>query len=360
MPGMAEAAEQSRPSGWILAWLPHSFKIQLRVQAKIKAAQPEKIMRTFIDLFAGIGGFRTALERKGLKCVFSSEIDRHARDVYKKNFGEEPAGDITEISEENIPPHDILCAGFPCQSFSISGRQEGLEDNRGRLFYEIVRIAEYHKPRILLLENVRNILTVDKGRVIKIIKKRLNKAGYRVFPKTLNASRFGVPQKRERVYFVCLRKDLAAGYEAPKPTDKPVYLRDILEKSPSASLFVEKRNDISRIDKKKAAQKDLKPVRIGFLNKGGQGERIYSINGHAITLSANGGGVGARAGLYWTPGKNGAGKPSVRKLSMNERKKLMGFSEAHYVSPGMQGHKQLGNAVIPSMIEAVYDSIRIT
>ncbi len=315
-------------------------------------------MQTFIDLFAGIGGFRTALERKGLKCVFSSEVDKHARAAYKQNFGEEPAGDITKISEGEIPPHDILCAGFPCQSFSISGKQRGLKDDRGRLFYEVVRIAEHHKPRVLLLENVKNILTVNNGKVIDRIEKKLDKAGYRVFYDPLNASLFGIPQKRERVYFVCLRKNITADYKAPEPSRKPVYLRDILEDDVDDSLFID-RDDISSIDEKKAAQKDLKPVRIGILNKGGQGERIYSTNGHAITLSANGGGVGARAGLYWTRGKNGAGG-AVRKLSINERKKLMGFSADHHVSPGIQGHKQLGNAVIPSMIEAVYDSIKMT
>ena len=307
-------------------------------------------------MFAGIGGFRLALESKGLKCVFSSEIDRHAREAYKRNFKEEPAGDIALIKEKNIPKHDILCAGFPCQPFSISGKQLGLKDSRGQLFHEIVKIARHHKPRILLLENVRNILTVNDGKVIKIIKSQLDKAGYKVFYNTLNASLFGVPQKRERVYFVCLRKGMKAGYKAPKPSNKPIYLKDILDNKPEESLFIKGRNDIS-IDKEKAAVEQLEPVRVGCLNKGRQGERIYSANGHAITLSANGGGVGARAGLYWDPGKSGGSR--VRKLSMNERKRLMGFPAGHAVSPGSQGHKQLGNAVIPSMIETVYEGISI-
>lgn len=115
-------------------------------------------MYKFIDLFCGIGGFRIALEEKGMECVFSSDIDKDVQETYKRNFGEKPMGDISEISERKIPKHDILCAGFPCQPFSISGKQNGLHDINGKLFYEIIRIAQYHKPLILLLENVKNIM----------------------------------------------------------------------------------------------------------------------------------------------------------------------------------------------------------
>ena len=145
-------------------------------------------MKTFVDLFAGIGGFRVALERRGLTCVFTSEIDKYAKDVYRRNFGCEPDGDIREVEAQDIPKHDILCAGFPCQSFSISGNHTGFRDNRGQLFYEICRIAEYHKPSILLLENVKNILTINKGQVLSIIKTQLDEIGYDVHYSLLNAS----------------------------------------------------------------------------------------------------------------------------------------------------------------------------
>ena len=182
-------------------------------------------MYTFIDLFAGIGGFRHALENKGLKCVFSSDIDEKAKESYYQNFGEKPKGDITEISEKKIPKHDILCAGFPCQSFSISGGMAGLDDNRGRLFYDIVRIAQYHQPYILLLENVKNILTVDNGKVIHTIETKLDEIGYKVNKHVLNASYFGIPQSRERVYFVCIRKsEPSLHYHPPKQTQKKIYL----------------------------------------------------------------------------------------------------------------------------------------
>ena len=135
-------------------------------------------MYTFIDLFCGIGGFRVALERKGMRCVFSSDIDTHAQKVYERNFGEKPHGDITEVNEKDIPKHDILCAGFPCQSFSISGKRDGFDGKTGLLFDEIVRITRYHKPKLLLLENVRNILSIDNGAVIQYIKKQLIDIGY--------------------------------------------------------------------------------------------------------------------------------------------------------------------------------------
>ena len=150
----------------------------------------------FIDLFAGIGGFRIALESFGANCVFSSEWDKYAQKVYEANFGELPEGDITQISENNIPNHDILCGGFTCQPFSISGKQKGCEDIRGTLFFDIARIVEYHQPKVLFLENVRNFETHDDGKTLKIVKATLRDLGYDVFHKVLNASYFGLPQNR--------------------------------------------------------------------------------------------------------------------------------------------------------------------
>jgi len=310
-------------------------------------------MYQFIDLFCGIGGFRIALERKGMQCVFSSDSDKKVQEAYFENFKDEPSGDITEIPESKIPEHDVLCAGFPCQSFSISGNHGGIRDGRGRLFYEIVRIADYHKPHVLLLENVKNILTIDKGKVIKTIDAKLNEIGYDVHRHVLNSSFFGIPQSRERVYFVCLRREEKDGfklkYKPPKENFRKIYLENVLESKPSESLYIE-REDIKIL--KKPEEYALKPIRLGIVNKGGQGERIYSPRGHSITLSAYGGGVGARTGLYLTNG-------DVRKLSINECKTLMGFSKEHAVSDGISGYKQLGNAVIPDMITNVYDSIKV-
>lgn len=305
-------------------------------------------MKTFIDLFAGIGGFRVALEDQGLECVFSSEIDGEASHVYYDNFREKPYGDITTIHEKDIPAHDILCAGFPCQSFSISGNHTGFRDTRGQLFYDIVRIAEYHKPSLLLLENVRNILTIDKGQVLRTIEKELDGIGYTVYHSLLNASYYGIPQSRSRVYFTCLRKGTGLKFQEPKRTYEPVFLRDVLDESVEDHLIIQ-RDDI-HIQKKEEPEPKAAPIRVGYVNKGGQGERIYHPNGHSITLSADGGGIGAKTGLYLIDGH-------IRRLSLSEGKKVMGFPKSHYVSESRLGYKQLGNAVIPKMVSLIYNGV---
>ncbi|MDR2737959.1 MAG: DNA cytosine methyltransferase [Puniceicoccales bacterium] len=165
-------------------------------------------MFEFVDLFCGIGGFRVAMENRGLGCVFSCDIDPIVQDIYKKNFGDKPDGDITSIPSKKIPPHDVLCAGFPSQPFSISGKMNGMATDDGRLFYEIARIAEYHTPKFLLLENVKNLLSIDGGNVMKIIGSKFESMGYAVHKHILNASFFGIPQARERVYFMIIRKDV--------------------------------------------------------------------------------------------------------------------------------------------------------
>lgn len=156
----------------------------------------------FIDLFSGIGGFRIALESFGSKCVFSSEWDKYSQSVYKKNFNELPFGDITEINEKDIPKHDVLCGGFPCQAFSISGKQLGFQDTRGTLFFDIARIAGYHKPKLLILENVKNFARHNNGETLLTVSEVLNRLGYDIYNSVLNASHFRVPQKRERIYIV--------------------------------------------------------------------------------------------------------------------------------------------------------------
>ena len=307
-------------------------------------------MKTFIDLFAGIGGFRVALEEQGLECVFSSEKDEAAAHVYHRNFLEKPQGDIQRISEKNVPKHDILCAGFPCQSFSISGNHTGFKDNRGQLFYDIVRIADYHKPPLLLLENVKNILRVHDGTVIRAIRNALEEIGYTVYISLLNASHYGIPQSRSRVYFICLRKGKGLSFEEPEPTHEQVFLRDLLDGEVERHLIIQ-RDDIF-IEKEDEPEPKNAPIRIGRVNKGRQGERIYHPNGHSITLSADGGGIGAKTGLYLIEGY-------VRKLSLSEGKRVMGFPDKHYVSDSRFGYKQLGNAVIPKMVSLIYNGVSL-
>jgi DNA (cytosine-5)-methyltransferase 1 len=159
---------------------------------------------TFIDMFCGIGGFRLGLERSGWRCVWANDIDRYACQVYRKNFGgrELVEGDIRAVEADNIPDHTLLTAGFPCQSFSLAGKRKGFEDARGTLFYDIARVARAKRPTLLLLENVRGLLSNDGGRTFARILQTLDELGYDVEWQVLNSKHFGVPQNRERVFIV--------------------------------------------------------------------------------------------------------------------------------------------------------------
>lgn len=308
-------------------------------------------MFTFIDLFAGIGGFRIGLERLGGKCVFSSEIDKHAAATYERNFGEKPAGDITKITSEEVPDHDVLCGGFPCQPFSVSGKQLGFEDARGTLFFEVMRLVDAKRPRAVFLENVANFVRHRNGDTLKRTISMLEDAGYQTKYAVLNASNYGVPQARKRVYIVGVRKDVVSGeFQFPVALDKQVRLKDILLPNSKTKDTVIDRDDIQirGTDIEKAAEGRVnKPIQIGIINKGGQGERIYSPEGHGITLSAHGGGAAAKTGAYLVGGV-------VRRLHPIECRRLMGFPERFRMDPRKgQAYKQFGNAVIASMIEAI-------
>ena len=188
---------------------------------------------TFIDLFAGIGGIRIAFENAGAKCLFSSEWDKNAQKTYYENFGEMPKGDITKIKNEEIPKHDILLAGFPCQSFSIAGKKRGFDDVRGTMFFEIARIIKYHRPKAVFLENVKGLVSHNKGETLKTILKVLREdlEYYVPDPQILNAKDFGLAQNRERVFIVGFRKDInGERFEYPKPLNIKTTIKDIIEK----------------------------------------------------------------------------------------------------------------------------------
>ncbi len=312
----------------------------------------------YIDLFSGIGAFHQAMKVFNSQCVFASECDKYAAKTYYENYGITPAGDITKIKEEDIPNHDMLCAGFPCQPFSISGKQKGFEDIRGTLFFDIARIATYHQPKVLLLENVKNFEKHDEGKTLKIIANTLENLNYKVYHKILNASNYGLPQNRERIFIVCLRIDLLKNnFEFPEPTNKKISLLNILEDNPDNAKIID-RPDIF-ITKTYTPQKNLfkeielpnKPIQIGYVNKGGQGERIYSPYGHAITLSANGGGVGAKTGLYYIDNK-------IRKLSPRECARVQGFPDTFKIDSSLtQCYKQFGNSVAVNVLKAIIEKI---
>lgn len=183
----------------------------------------------FIDLFAGIGGIRLPFQELEGKCVFSSEWDKAAKTTYFKNYGEIPFGDITKIDNSVIPPHDLLLAGFPCQAFSIMGKRRGFEDTRGTMFFEVARILDYHKPKAVLLENVKQLVSHDRGNTFKVILKTLEDLGYYVKWKVLNALDFGVPQKRERVIIVGFRdKESFESFDFDFPL-RPYSLATVIE-----------------------------------------------------------------------------------------------------------------------------------
>ena len=187
---------------------------------------------TFIDLFAGIGGMRIAFEKAGGECVFSSEWDKFAQQTYEANFGVVPHGDITQVKLLEVPRHDILIGGFPCQPFSHAGLKRGFEDTRGTLFFDVARIIDHRKPSMVLLENVKGFTTHDKGRTMAVVKETLEELGYNVFHKVLNAKDFGVPQNRERVFIVAInRKKMGSiGFEFPIPKKPATTVGDILDR----------------------------------------------------------------------------------------------------------------------------------
>ncbi len=311
----------------------------------------------YIDLFAGIGGFHQAMGSYGAECVFASEWDKHCQETYEKNYGIRPHGDITQIDERDIPEHDVLCAGFPCQAFSISGKQKGFDDSRGTLFFDVARIAKHHQPKMLLLENVRNFEKHDNGNTLRIVRSTLEEIGYTFFSQVLNASHFGIPQSRERIFMIAFRKDLDIhSFTFPTGHDQAISLESFLDKGKEHAHLVIQRDDIQlkeplHITADMFGNYPQKPIRIGTVNKGGQGERIYSPQGHAITLSAYGGGVGAKTGLYLIEGK-------IRRLSPQECRRITGFPDDFKLHPNPNVcYRQFGNSVVVNVLKAILQKI---
>lgn len=307
---------------------------------------------TFIDLFAGLGGFRLALESYGAKCVYSNEWDKFAQQVYFDNFGDMPEGDITQVDEETIPEHDILCAGFPCQAFSISGKQQGFEDSRGTLFFDVARIVKAKKPKVVFLENVKNFASHDDGKTLSVVKAIMEDLGYKFHQKVLNAVNYGIPQNRERIYMVCFRNDInIKNFTFPKPFKLKKHVEDFLldDESLVKDLYVA-REDVYFNNTKDESYSN-KPIRIGTVNKGGQGERIYSIKGIAITLSAYGGGIFAKTGGYLINGK-------MRKLHPRECARIMGYPDTYKIIANKnQAYKQFGNSVVIDVLQYITGEI---
>lgn len=309
---------------------------------------------TFIDLFAGIGGFHIALSSLGAECVYASEWDPHAKKVYEKNHGMLPDGDITKVDENSIPDHDILCAGFPCQAFSIAGKRMGFEDSRGTLFFDIARIVKAKRPKVIFMENVKNFEIHDNGNTLDVIKRTIKELGYSFSYKVLNASDYGIPQARKRIYMVCFRNDIdPSGFSFPAKQELHTRVRDLLLPDEEVEHLCIDHNNLTLFDDVSYKNTTI-PIRVGIVNKGYQGERIYSIDGTAITLSSNGGGIFSKTGGYLVNGR-------VRKLHPRECARLMGYPDDFQLDDSpTQACKQFGNSVVVDMLQYIAENFAET
>lgn len=317
---------------------------------------------TFIDLFAGIGGFRMAMQILGGKCVFSSEWDEQAQKTYLVNYGEVPFGDITlESTKQYIPDNfDILCAGFPCQAFSLAGKRLGFEETRGTLFFDVAEIIKRKRPKAFFLENVKGLKIHDKGQTLKTILKVLREDldYYVPDPEIVNAKNFGVPQNRERIYIVGFRKDLnIEDFTYPQPTDSSKRFADIKEEnSVSAKYYLSTQYLKTLIQhKERHAEK-------------GNGFGYEIINDDEIANAIVVGGMGRERNLVldhrltdFTPQthiKGEVNREGIRKMTPREWARLQGFPDNFKISVAdASAYKQFGNSVAVPAIKATAEVI---
>ena len=318
---------------------------------------PKNPKFTFIDLFAGIGGFRLAFQNLGGKCVFTSEWDEQAKRTYEINFGEVPFGDITKKSTKGFIPakFDVLCAGFPCQAFSIAGKRGGFEDTRGTLFFDVAEIIKTHQPKAFFLENVKGLRNHDKGKTLATILNVLrNDLHYYVpDPQIINAKHFGVPQNRERIFIVGYRKDLGVDhFEYPEPLDKTVAVEDIFEDNEVSVKYYLSTQYL----------KTLKEHKSRHESKGnGFGYEIIPNDGIANAVVC--GGMGRERNLIiddkltdFTPVtkiKGEVNREGIRKMTPREWARLQGFPDNYkIIVADVQAYKQFGNSVAVPAIQA--------
>ena len=328
---------------------------------------------TFVDLFAGIGGFHLSLHNMGATCVYVAEWDDKCRETYKTNYqsispnlfdnnDNHFARDITKINPLEIPNHDILCAGFPCQPFSISGKQKGFEDKRGTLFFNILEIIRAKKPKVIFLENVKHLINHNNKNTIKTILSNLESIGYQVSYQILNAKDFGTAQNRERIIIIA---SLTKRFDFSKlQKSKPIYIKDILDKQGIFDILDPK--DYTILPKELWTTQKSGLIFCGYRNKNirtrgvrqntqhlsrvhKQPNRIYSIEGTHPTIPSQ-----ETSGRFWIyDGK------IVRRLTINECYKLQGFPESFIKNNQLcAAYHQIGNSVAIPMIESVYSQIK--
>lgn len=329
-----------------------NFQYYLPIKWDIPFPPPQDPKFKFIDLFAGIGGIRLAYQNLGGKCVFTSEWDMYSKKTYEANFGEVPFGDITQISEKDIPDHDILLGGFPCQPFSIAGvskknalgRKHGfLDETQGTLFFDIARILKHKRPKTFMLENVKNLISHDKGNTFKVIQNTLRELNYTIYFKVLDGKHF-VPQHRERIIIVGFDNEYFKNTETfqfPEMSNTKYAIKDIL---------------LSKIDNKYTLSDKLWQYLQEYAKKhkakgNGFGFGLTDLNGISRTMSAR----------YY---KDGAeilipqNNKNPRRLAPRECARLQGFPD-NFVIPvsDNQAYKQFGNSVVSPLIQAVGQNI---
>ena len=317
-----------------------------------------------VDLFAGIGGIRLGFDKafkKDIETVFVSEWDKKAQETYRANFKDkfDIQGDITQIEEKKIPQHDILLAGFPCQAFSLAGLKKGFEDARGTLFFDVARIAEYHKPKVIFCENVKNLVNHDRGKTFKVIRRILENLGYKVYEKILNSKNFGVPQNRERIYIVAFREDIdSSDFSFPEETADSKVIADIMEEKEVSPKYYLSDVYLDSLIRHKERHE----------SKGnGFGYEIKKLDEIANTLVC--GGMGRERNLIidrrltnFTPVTHIKGKINkkyIRKMTPREWARLQGFpDDFKFVVADTHLYKQFGNSVTVSVIEAIAKKIK--
>lgn len=311
-------------------------------------------LRTFVDLFNGIGGFHLGLAGFGMECVFACDMNPLCRATYLLNFGILPAADIEKVSAEMAPAHDVLCAGVPCTTFSRSGGQAGTNDPRGRLYLHVLRLVECRKPKVVLIENVGQFRSLDGGPAFNEIVESLRTWGYAVYHEILNAGDYGVPQSRDRLFIVGIRKNLLVQeFRFPEPLGQKVDVASILEPPYQAVQQIVEVGDWKRREDREITWKlsGSGTIRLGSIQKGSQGDRIYSIKGHAPTLTASSGGWGAGTGLYEVDGK-------IRRLTAREAARCMGFPDSYrFLGSQRKATAQAGNAVVVNVVSEIMKQV---
>lgn len=328
------------------------FQYFLPIQWDVPFPPPVNPKFSFIDLFAGIGGFRLAFQAQGGKCVFTSEWDTNAQKTYEANFGEVPFGDITQIKESQIPKHDILLGGFPCQPFSLAGvskknslgKKHGFADEtQGTLFYDIVRILKERRPKAFLLENVKNLKSHDKGNTFKIISETLKELNYIVFDKIIDAKHY-VPQHRERIFIAGFNREYfndSINFKFPEPPQTENRIKDILTKNPDPKYTLT--NHLWAYLQNYAKKHREKGNGFGF--------GLVDLNGVTRTLSARYHKDGSEILIPQGKGKN------PRRLSPEECRALMGYPDNFKIKDigvsDTQLYRQFGNSVAVPVVSAV-------